>query len=246
MELILAILTIMIFVFLIVWATRQDKKSRQEILNARQKVFSQRGYRETQSFTISDSDSYLGIDESSELICIIGGLKNNLDIVIFPFKSLVAVELVIDGDVISSTSRSSQIAGAALGDLLLGPIGLVVGGLSGKKNMRQQVSKMDLKLTFDDMARPVCIVKFIHTATPRGGPFFEGSLSNAERWLAIFSLIIRRFDREFQVQAQGVQHSSVAVSVADELVKLAGLVQKGLISNDEFNSQKQRLLTGGS
>jgi hypothetical protein len=42
-----------------------------------------------------------------------------------------------------------------------------------------------------------------------------------------------------------VRHGSAApVSVADELMKLAALVQEGILSPQEFEAQKARLISG--
>lgn len=51
-----------------------------------------------------------------------------------PFSALVAAEVVRDNVTISRADLSSEVVGAALGGILLGGAGAIVGGLSASRN----------------------------------------------------------------------------------------------------------------
>lgn len=74
---------------------------------------------------------------------------------VYSFSDLMAVELVRDGASVIKTQRGSQLAGAAAGGLLLGPAGLIVGGLSGSKRQERKIEKLSIKLYTNDLVMPV-------------------------------------------------------------------------------------------
>lgn len=47
-------------------------------------------------------------------------------------------ELVFDNETVFSTDRASQAFGTIIGDVLLGGVGAIIGGLSGEKRLRKE------------------------------------------------------------------------------------------------------------
>lgn len=74
---------------------------------------------------------------------------------VYGFDDLVAVEVTHNGASITKTNRGSQVLGAAAGGILLGPVGLLVGGLSGSKRQEELIKKVSLKLFTKDLISPV-------------------------------------------------------------------------------------------
>lgn len=81
--------------------------------------------------------------------------------IITSFSDLIAVEVVRDGGSITRTQRGSQIAGAAIGGALLGPAGLIVGGLSGSTLHQSKISKLSIKLYTNDIISPLQEIFFL-------------------------------------------------------------------------------------
>lgn len=79
------------------------------------------------------------------------------------FDQLVAVEIERNGVSIERTNRGSQIVGAAVGGALLGPAGLLLGGLTGAKRQESSIKRLVLKLTVNDLHDPVIDIVFLDT-----------------------------------------------------------------------------------
>jgi hypothetical protein len=58
------------------------------------------------------------------------------------------------------TNRGGQAVGAAVGAALLGPAGLLLGGLTGSKQNIEQVDKLSLKIYTNDLINPVHEIVF--------------------------------------------------------------------------------------
>ena len=84
---------------------------------------------------------------------------------------------------------------------------------------------------------------FIPTKNASDLQYYEGLMKEVAGIKDIFSIIIDIVDKNLarQKTAQVVQPTSTS-SVADELMKLAKLKDAGVLSEEEFNTQKNKLL----
>ena len=80
---------------------------------------------------------------------------------VYNFDQIAAVEVVENGATVSQTNRGSQLAGAAIGGLVFGGLGALIGGTSGSTTTRQNVSSILLKVTVDDRYEPVHNIYFL-------------------------------------------------------------------------------------
>lgn len=79
---------------------------------------------------------------------------------VYKFDQLVAIEVDRNGTSITKTNRGSQAAGAAVGGLLLGPAGLLLGGLSGSKRNEDKVTRLSLRVFTNDFTNPSTEIVF--------------------------------------------------------------------------------------
>lgn len=82
----------------------------------------------------------------------------------FDFAQLIAVEIEKDGITIEKTNRGSQLVGAAIGGALLGPAGMLLGGLTGSKRQKDTTTRLALKLIVNDLENPVIEIIFLDSA----------------------------------------------------------------------------------
>jgi len=81
---------------------------------------------------------------------------------LYSFDQLVAVDVERNGSSLQKTNRGSQMMGAAVGGVLLGPVGLLLGGLTGTKREEVRVKRLSLKLFTNDLQKPVSEVVFFN------------------------------------------------------------------------------------
>jgi hypothetical protein len=115
---------------------------------------------------------------------------------VYQYQQLIRSEVLEDGDTVTSTVRSSQIIGGLVGNAVLGPVGLLVGGLTGKTRTRQEVRSVALGITVDDSERPLWSIQFL----PSNKPFLKKSKEAqaahmaADEAHALVSVLLRQAD----------------------------------------------------
>jgi len=202
----------------------------------------------SQSFMGVDGKTGFAIDEQRAMLCLITKTGEFVSTRLVPYADIVSVELTEDGSSITKTSRSSQLGGALVGGVLLGGVGAVVGGLTGSTKTSQKIKNVDLRVVIDDTKSPLHNVSFQNVEGARGGLIHNAALTQARHWNGLFDVVIRRADqsrvRDVNVASPvEVKNAKPAGSVADELKKLADLKADGVLTDDEFQTQKQRLLS---
>lgn len=188
----------------------------------------------------SDGNSGIAIDEIQSKVCLLSRSGNGLSHRIFEHKDILSSELFEDGEILTKTVRSSQVIGTAVGGVLLGGVGAVIGGLSGKKVEKGKIKRIELRLVVNDPANPVHDICFLHNEIKRDGTIYKTVSDKARQWQARLDVLIKRADSEDKT----INANDTSSSIADELKKLAELRDAGILSIDEFQQQKSRLLVG--
>lgn len=155
---------------------------------------------------------------------------------------IIEVELLEDNTSLLKTNRVSQVGGVVVGGLLLGGVGAVVGGLSGSKRTTARVSKLTLRITTNDFETPnhdIVFFEWLDKGIERGSPIYQPRLKEAKLWHGRLTQVLRAGEDD---RRQATVPVATTASVADELEKLAGLRTRGLITDEEFAHQKNRLL----
>ncbi|HBZ79031.1 MULTISPECIES: SHOCT domain-containing protein [Brevibacillus] len=219
--------------------------------------------RRNENFSISKrymseyNDCGIAIDENSKRISFLYTDRSYT----YSYKDILESEIIEDGISVTKTSRGSQIGGALLGAVLAGGVGAIVGGLSGEKKTMEKVKNVDLKVIVNDTSNPIHKVNFFksidlatHQETKDGekkdSPKYKAAIENANHWQALISVLIRQADEEDKSKIQEkveeitvAKESNSSISIADELLKLSELLKQGIISQEEFDKQKAKLLS---
>lgn len=132
------------------------------------------------------------------------------------------------------TKKKGGITRALVGGAVAGPAGAIVGGMTAKSEnnatsvTNQQVTRT-IVLTRDDPFKTVLNIPY-----------------NAELEVKLRNILSENLNQIEQVaeisETSQVEQPVSNVSVADELIKLKELLDAGVLTEDEFTAQKQRLL----
>lgn len=142
----------------------------------------------------ADAQTAIAIDESRQLICLFHRRGEAVQRRLLPFSSIATSEVFEDGHTISSTSRASQLAGVAVGGVLLGGVGAIVGGLSGKSKSVEKVSRIELRLTVDDMSSPLHTVVLLNVESARDAFLYKASSGLAREWQSRMEIAMKRVE----------------------------------------------------
>jgi len=176
----------------------------------------------------------IGFDGQRKKICFLDMMHKPL---IYDYTKILQCEVVIDGQTVLRQSTSSTIGRAVLGGILTGGVGALIGGVTGKRTQDEKINNLDLKVVVNDTANPVFKINFLNIKTQKGSAFYKMCYQKIETWHGIISVLIRQGQNDITETS-----ARPSPSVADELKKLRELVDNGILTGDEFDKQKAKLI----
>ena len=197
----------------------------------------------TQEVIGEDANTGFAFDETLNRICLINGYGSFIETRIMEYSDILSVELFEDGVSMTKTSRGSQLGGALLGGVVFGPLGAVIGGLSGSKKSEDKVKRLDLRMAVNDTANPVHDVNFLNIEVKKSSMIYKAARNNAGHWSAIIEALIKRADSEDEKQESTSSPKAGEFEMINKLRELANLRDEGLLTNEEFAEQKSKLLS---
>lgn len=195
-----------IVVFLIAFAAIfGDNKSLEKSYKnklAIQNIQSSNEFTPTKSYISKNNKSGIEINENDKLIRIFYLDQNEeIESKIYHFSDLIESEVKIDNQSVLKTSRSSQLVGAAVGTVVAGGIGAIIGGLSGSKTQNEYIKNIDLCIKVNDFNTPLFKISFLSNISEFGIENKQGlkkdhkdvqeALRDVEYWHSILNLIIK-------------------------------------------------------
>ncbi|HEX8534343.1 MAG TPA: hypothetical protein VF662_09255 [Allosphingosinicella sp.] len=178
----------------------------------------------------------LALDHDRRRLAV-GTVTNHVEVA---WSAINSVEIEKNGQSIQQTNRGSQVMGAAVGAVLLGPLGLLVGGLTGSKRQRERVSDLSLKILIDERSEPVHRISFFRMAgngVDSNSPLLKEPARRLEHFHALLANAIRSDHR-----ATFAPQFASADGVESRIGKLWELYQAGALTHEEFQAQKLMLL----
>ena len=182
--------------------------------------------------TTKQVGTYIEFDDNNKKWLIpdgFNGKKKNPKV--YDYKDIIEFELLEDGDSITKGGLGRAIAGG----ILLGGVGAVVGGVTGKKKTKSVVNSLQIKITLNDINNPTIYIPLIRSKTKTSSFIYKTSYKFAQEILSTLSVITE--NSEIDANANNSSYS-----VADEILKFKDLLDNGIITNDEFNIKKKELL----
>ncbi|TWG61175.1 immunity protein [Bacillus subtilis] len=120
-----------------------------------------------------------------------------------PFSNVIESEIALDNQIISKVSKSGIVAGG----LLAGGIGAAIGGLSASSIQNEMVKSVTLKITVEDLGKPIHYIDFLPTQEVEGyniqgykkdSNVIQQALTNAEYWHSVMDVIIKKANKVAQ------------------------------------------------
>lgn len=168
----------------------------------------------------------------------------------FCYSDIIEVSYEENGAELYSKSAMRTVGGAAVGGMLMGGAGTVVGGLSGSSKKTMEIKTMQVKILLRNTQRTSYVLDFndskrvLKTKESADSTMYKRYLQNANSARDILSVIIDKAkQKEISAMLQVEQKPvNIHSGVAEELAKLAQLKSDGILTEEEFNAQKKKLL----
>ena len=172
---------------------------------------------------------------------------------VFSFEDIINVELSEDSATVASKSTMRTIGGTLVGGAIAGGAGAVVGGLSGNTNLKKEVSLVQVKIGLRNLEEPAVIINCFDYISMGHGEVakknnlswdrYKQGLEHAKKIIDLVSVIIDDVDRSEKKDLHYSNTTNSTMLVADELAKLSDLKNKGILTEEEFLKQKNKLLS---
>lgn len=185
--------------------------------------------------TLKESN-YIWFDDKNKWFVIPQGLfKVTIDdCYVFEYKEIVDYEVLEDGTSITKGGLGKALVGGAV----FGIAGAIAGGTS--KRTKQVCTDLKLKITTKNSDQPVIYIPFIMTETKKDSMVYRTASTSIQRVLSKFQIISEELEAE-QKESSSADESST-ISVADEIKRFKELCDAGVITKDEFEAKKKKLL----
>lgn len=139
---------------------------------------------------------------------------------------------------------NKSLGGAVVGGLLFGGVGAIVGGSTAKATQNKEVSEMAIKILKRDTNDPnirlmIYSGPVLKTKETLAKTTYGELMKEVAGIKDIFAVIIDLGEAKKQ-EVSNANHT--AGSIADELTKLAKLKEQGILTDEEFDVQKSKLL----
>jgi hypothetical protein len=154
-------------------------------------------------------------------------------------EQIASVEVCVDSETLIITNKASLIGGAALGGILTGGFGAIVMALGAKKKQETNVKAVDLKIMLLGNSDPIRRIPF-YGYTDRGSA--RRALQEAGEWHDLIKTAMEEASRRNVSINKSSQDFYSPSLLTEDLKKLVELHSGGLISSEEFQQAKRKLL----
>lgn len=182
---------------------------------------------------VSDDWDILIDDHKKEFVVILSKSRTILE---YAFDSLVDYELYEDGrSIIKSTAENTAFADT----LLYGKAGAAAAA-TAPKEVHEYCSDVHITLVINDMKRPQIIIPLISMETLKTSVEYRFAIETAKKITAMCAVI-----KANQTSKETKEEKTEKTDSADqyeEISKIFELKEKGIITEEEFNTKKKQLL----
>ncbi|GEM_PF-701053 len=190
------------------------------------------------NYAVGRNDSFARFDDKQRKLAIPGEI-HNVDLIksytVIDYDDIVSYELLEDGGAV----MSGGIGRAAVGGLLFGGVGAIVGASTGQTS-NSTCSNLQIKITLNNPSNPTHYFKLINKYTwKKTDSFFQSRYKDAQDICSKLDLIIR--ENEQKANASSSENTTPS-GPTEELRKYKALLDDGIITQEDFNQKKKQIL----
>lgn len=177
--------------------------------------------------------NFLELDDVNKRVLIPDGpFGSKYEPTICNYKDIIGCDVLDEGESIVGGGVGSALVGGAL----FGDVGALIGGAVGNKTTKKIFKKVQIKVTINNLQRPTAYVLIADGKIPSDSTSGKDIINTIEEILSTMSVIKSQSQSKV---AENIQNSG---TVTDELLKLKQLLDMGVLTQDEFEIQKRKLL----
>jgi hypothetical protein len=159
---------------------------------------------------------------------------------LFDFSQIADYELLEDGETI--TSKKVSLGKAAIGTVLLGPVGTIIGGVSGKSKTKSTCTTMSIRISINsELLHQIELPLLAKKEVKTNSSAYKTAKNNANSIISLLDVVSQIAENDKTISVE-IKNNDTTNSIADELKKMQGLLSDGIISQQEFDTFKNNLL----
>ncbi len=198
----------------------------------------------TQMYLDNTGFAGIALNESSKTICVIQSPTHPPQL--FYFTDLIATFVIQNEAIIQKTLRTFPKEIAAVAKEVQDKIGTGKVEAVDSSPPEDQIQKIDLYVVIKDQECPIHIINFFNMKTKDNGIIYNKAMVSVKHWHHLLSDLIQVLNGANEA-SEPTDNSSAnspaqTLSVADELIKLNELLHNNVISQSDFDTQKEKLL----
>lgn len=151
---------------------------------------------------------------------------------VYTFEELIDYEIIENGSSVSSKGIGKAIAGG----LLFGGVGAIVGGVTAKAKTSSILNELKIKVVVDDFDAPNTFIDLLIVKPLTKPAAIESVMKTAQNIISLLDLIKNNQNNSV------AEIKSTTISEADEILKFKELLDKGIITEEEFQAKKKQIL----
>lgn len=188
----------------------------------------------TIKITNSDNLFTFSIDKEKKkiLIIIADNRETKANTFLLDYADIISVDLLEDSNLIYSKSTARTIGGGLVGGFVGGGTGALIGGLSGDSRAKKIVSNLKIKLLIRNLDTPSIYLNCYNGDTMN----YDAIKWEAQQIISHLNVIIDLHEKNKKERFEPY------ISVPEEIEKLQKLKERGILSDEEFKIQKERIL----
>lgn len=195
----------------------------------------QNGFCVSTQVTDGNNNYSLLVDDTNQKWAIIdAGLGKSA---VYSYSDLIEYEILENGNSIVKGRVGSVIAGG----LLFGGLGALAGASRSKK-VKNTCSSLIVNIVVNNLEAPRICINLISLETETNSIVYQVAVSKAKEFSSVLSIIKAKAEQANGMVISDSSSQETILSASDEIEKFHSLMEKGIITEAEFEQKKKQLL----